>query len=273
MQKPIQPPSFKNKERSQSHIAPHHLAAHHHSHPNLPTMNIIPTILLALATLCFWRLLNNRRQLNHIPGPALASLSDFWRARLQRNGKLRSELEELHRQHGTVVRYGVRSVSVSNPQVVDIVFGSRAGFVIVSLFIRPTHKRQDDNLTNPPGRLLQSRRRNFQRQRSPQPSHDRGRRPAHGSQEIRRQRVHARSGFGIRIAHRQNDRGPLRRAETKESRGSLCSNGLPDHGCRGEVFVWAISRMPRGGCGCWWAHWAYSGEICSLGEVECASWA
>lgn len=97
-------------------------------------MNIITTLFLAVASLWLWKLLDNRRQLNHVPGPAIASLSDLWRARLQRSGKLRAKLEELHRQHGTVVRYGVRSVSVSDPQVADMVFGSRAGFVIVSPF-------------------------------------------------------------------------------------------------------------------------------------------
>ncbi|KAM0716115.1 hypothetical protein Q7P37_008629 [Cladosporium fusiforme] len=97
-------------------------------------MGFVSTAVLVLATLWLWKLLNNRRQLSRVPGPLLAGLSDFWRAWYSRNGKLRTKLDELHRQHGTVVRYGVRSISVSDPQVVDMAFGSRAGFVIADSY-------------------------------------------------------------------------------------------------------------------------------------------
>ena len=94
-------------------------------------MAVVLTIILVLATLWCWRLYNNHKQLEHVPGPRLAGLSDFWRAWLQRRGELRGKLVELHKQYGPVVRYGVHSVSVNDPSAVDIVYGSRAGFVIV----------------------------------------------------------------------------------------------------------------------------------------------
>jgi hypothetical protein len=90
------------------------------------------TLCLALLALCFWRLYSNWSKFNHIPGPFLAGLSDYWRAWYQRRGELRGKLIELHEQYGPVVRYGVRSVSVNDPSAVDVIYGSRAGFVIVS---------------------------------------------------------------------------------------------------------------------------------------------
>ena len=63
------------------------------------------------------------------PGPFLASFTDLWRAYQQYNGQLRSKLTTLHAKHGPIVRYGVRSVSISDPKAIDILYGSRAGFV------------------------------------------------------------------------------------------------------------------------------------------------
>lgn len=94
-------------------------------------MAVLSIIIFALVTLWCWRLYSNHKQLDHVPGPLLAGFSDFWRAWLQRKGELRGKLVELHQQYGPVVRYGVRSVSINDPRAVDIVYGSRAGFVIV----------------------------------------------------------------------------------------------------------------------------------------------
>lgn len=95
-------------------------------------MGVFSTLCLVAATVWCWRLYSNWKQLNYIPGPRLAGFSDFWRAWHQRRGLLRGKLVELHKQYGPVVRYGVRSVSINDPSAVDIVYGTRAGFVIVS---------------------------------------------------------------------------------------------------------------------------------------------
>jgi hypothetical protein len=93
-------------------------------------------LCLGLLAFCCWRLYSNWSRLNHIPGSRLAGLSDYWRAWFQRRGELRGKLIELHKQYGPVVRYGVRSVSVNDPSAVDVVYGTRAGFVIVSTLQR-----------------------------------------------------------------------------------------------------------------------------------------
>jgi hypothetical protein len=93
-------------------------------------MAVFSTLCFVVVTFWSWRLYNNWRQLNYVPGPLLAGLSDFWRAWYQRRGELRGKLVELHEQYGPVVRYGVRSVSINDPSAVDIVYGSK--FIIVS---------------------------------------------------------------------------------------------------------------------------------------------
>lgn len=84
---------------------------------------LVPIILLLLA-----RLAINQRKLHTIPGPFLAGLSDLWRAFYMWEGKLRSKLVELHQKHGAVVRYGVNSVSISDPEAINTIYASRASF-------------------------------------------------------------------------------------------------------------------------------------------------
>jgi hypothetical protein len=95
-------------------------------------MGALSTIFLVAVTLWCWRLYSNWMQLNHVPGPLLAGLSDYWRAWYQRRGELRDKLVELHKQYGPIVRYGVRSVSINDPSAVGIIYSDRAGYIIVS---------------------------------------------------------------------------------------------------------------------------------------------
>jgi Cytochrome P450 len=63
------------------------------------------------------------------PGPFLARFTDLWRAYQQYNGQLRSKLTTLHAKHGPIVRYGVSSISISDPKAIDVLYASCAGFV------------------------------------------------------------------------------------------------------------------------------------------------
>jgi hypothetical protein len=42
---------------------------------------------------------------------------------------LRSKLVALHVHHGLIVRYGIKSISLTDPAAINILYGSRAGFV------------------------------------------------------------------------------------------------------------------------------------------------
>lgn len=89
---------------------------------------IVPVILLVLVSI---RLVADWSKLRKAPGPMLAGFTDLWRAYHQYNGNLREKLLKLHAQHGPIVRYGVRCVSISDPEVINVVYGSRTGFITV----------------------------------------------------------------------------------------------------------------------------------------------
>ncbi|KAI1745229.1 cytochrome P450 [Xylaria scruposa] len=87
---------------------------------------ILPAIILALVGV---RVVLNWDKLRKAPGPILAGFTDLWRAYHQNNGTLREKLLELHAKHGSIVRYGVKCISISDPEVINVVYGSRAGFI------------------------------------------------------------------------------------------------------------------------------------------------
>ncbi|TGJ85438.1 hypothetical protein E0Z10_g3302 [Xylaria hypoxylon] len=87
---------------------------------------ILPAVLLALIGV---RVIVDWNKLRKAPGPALAGFTDLWRAYQQYNGTMRESLLELHARHGPIVRYGVRCVSISDPEVIKVVYGGRAGFI------------------------------------------------------------------------------------------------------------------------------------------------
>ena len=89
------------------------------------------TFVWTAAFLVTSRLVSNWLKLRSVPGPLLAATSDLWRAFHQYRGTLRATLENLHKEYGPVVRYGVKSVSISDPIAVTTIYESRSGFVIV----------------------------------------------------------------------------------------------------------------------------------------------
>jgi hypothetical protein len=89
-------------------------------------------ILFVFAGILSLKLASNWLKLNSLPGPFFAGISDLWRAYHQYRGQLREELLRLHKKHGPIVRYGVTSVSFSDPDAIQVIYGSRAGFITVS---------------------------------------------------------------------------------------------------------------------------------------------
>ncbi|KAI3327533.1 cytochrome P450 [Xylariaceae sp. AK1471] len=87
---------------------------------------ILPALLLALFSV---HLFINWNKLRKAPGPALAGFTDLWRAYQQNKGTLQRKLLDLHARHGPIVRYGVRCISINDPEVLNVVYGSRTGFI------------------------------------------------------------------------------------------------------------------------------------------------
>ncbi|KAK0665927.1 cytochrome P450 [Cercophora samala] len=87
-------------------------------------------ILLALGAGVFViRLLHSYSRLSHIPGPALASLSDLVRRSWVAAGDVHQKHTDLHRRYGTVVRVGPNAVLISQPDAVDKIYGFKAKFL------------------------------------------------------------------------------------------------------------------------------------------------
>ncbi|KAF9890126.1 hypothetical protein FE257_006287 [Aspergillus nanangensis] len=75
-------------------------------------------IVLVSVFLVTVRLLCNYTRLNSIPGPKLAGFSDLWRVYARKSPHFTPDLVRLHEEHGTVVRVGPNSLSVSNPAAI-----------------------------------------------------------------------------------------------------------------------------------------------------------
>jgi hypothetical protein len=63
-----------------------------------------------------------------IPGPFLARVTKFYRVWLFWDGCGPERYIELHQKYGTVVRTGPNHVSISNPELIPIVYDLRHNF-------------------------------------------------------------------------------------------------------------------------------------------------
>ncbi|KAH7133758.1 pisatin demethylase [Dactylonectria macrodidyma] len=67
--------------------------------------------------------------LNAIPGPQLAGFSDLWRLFIVWGRRPELTHIKLHEKYGKIVRLGPRTVSVSDPQAIKVIYGLNSGFV------------------------------------------------------------------------------------------------------------------------------------------------
>lgn len=97
----------------------------------LSPSSIFAFTVVALAA----RLLYNKygTGLNHIPGPALASFSNFYRFAVARGYRSERWHIELHKQYGDLVRIGPRTVICSNNKAAKKIYALNAGFIKVGL--------------------------------------------------------------------------------------------------------------------------------------------
>jgi len=94
--------------------------------------------LIILPLLVVIYLLKNylNRGLYKYPGPALASLTDWWRF-FDVLGR-RPDLTQikLHQRHGDIVRLGPNALAFANPSALKIIYGLNKGFTKVTPFSR-----------------------------------------------------------------------------------------------------------------------------------------
>lgn len=74
-------------------------------------------------------------RLRSIPGPALAKVTDTWRASHAYGGRIDLKNVQLHRKYGTAVQVGPNCVSISDPNLIRTIYSTRnpwkkVGYVI-----------------------------------------------------------------------------------------------------------------------------------------------
>ena len=68
-------------------------------------------------------------RLRHIPGPRLAAQTNLVRRSWVTTGDAHQIHTDLHRQYGTVVRFGPNAVMVSQPKAIDKIYGFKTRFL------------------------------------------------------------------------------------------------------------------------------------------------
>ncbi|CAG8033226.1 unnamed protein product [Penicillium nalgiovense] len=64
-------------------------------------------------------------RLRSIPGPALAKITDFWRASHAYGGRIDLKNVQLHRKYGPAVQVGPNCVSISDPNLIRTIYSTR----------------------------------------------------------------------------------------------------------------------------------------------------
>jgi hypothetical protein len=102
---------------------------------------IVFTIVLA-------RLLFNKygNGINNIPGPLLASCTDYWRLFIVWGRRPELTHIKLHQKYGELVRIGPKTVIVANWDVVRKIYALKAGYVKVSTVDQHLQIRADEYL-------------------------------------------------------------------------------------------------------------------------------
>lgn len=90
--------------------------------------HLLPLAVAALLVLFVLQLGRTWWRLRHIPGPFLARFTNLQRIFWVKTTRAHLILQEEHARHGEVVRIGPNTVSISNPEVLPIIYTTRTGF-------------------------------------------------------------------------------------------------------------------------------------------------
>lgn len=90
----------------------------------------IGTIVAAIFANVIWKLFLS--PLRTFPGPFLAKFTDAWRAYLATTGAFDKHQINWHRQWGSAVRIGPKTISLSDPDLIKVVYASKNAWRKVS---------------------------------------------------------------------------------------------------------------------------------------------
>ncbi|KAI1193046.1 putative benzoate 4-monooxygenase cytochrome P450 [Nemania serpens] len=95
---------------------------------SLTSVRALVALLVVITVAGLGRIFRARWRLRHIPGPLLASLTDFQRVHWVTTKRAHLIVQDLHAKYGEVVRIGPNMVSFSNPEAVPVVYITKPGF-------------------------------------------------------------------------------------------------------------------------------------------------
>ncbi|KAF4539081.1 putative cytochrome P450 oxidoreductase [Lasiodiplodia theobromae] len=72
--------------------------------------------------------------LSHIPGPGIASISNFWKINAAWHQDMPKRNIALHREHGPLVRIGPNMISVDDPAALPIIYGFKPIFTKTAFY-------------------------------------------------------------------------------------------------------------------------------------------
>lgn len=81
-----------------------------------------------IITILLIALFRRYRKLSHVPGPFLASLTDFWRAYHQNAGNHAAFSLKVHEKYGPVVRVGPNTVHVNDARAIPAIYTNHGEF-------------------------------------------------------------------------------------------------------------------------------------------------
>ena len=101
-------------------------------HELLTQLSSYPIVIFSVVSLVV-RLLYNKywSGLNHVPGPILASFTDFYRLAITKGYRAERWHIQLHAQYDDLVRIGPRTVLCSSNKTAKKIYALNAGFVKV----------------------------------------------------------------------------------------------------------------------------------------------
>ncbi|KAI0451651.1 putative benzoate 4-monooxygenase cytochrome P450 [Xylaria acuta] len=105
----------------------------------LASLSVAFVLTFALRAFLSWN------RLRHIPGPLLSSLTNLPRVLWVKTGQSQKYHRQLHEKYGEVVRLGPNMVSISNPEVIPILYPTRPGFPKSDLYATLRPYSRDNN--------------------------------------------------------------------------------------------------------------------------------
>ena len=100
------------------------------------------TLLVVFILSAFHHLIVIRNSaLRHLPGPAIAKVTGYYRVWLLSTGRGPQHYLGLHRRYGSVVQTGPSHVSFSDPRMIPIIYDLKSKFHKVSSLLDMPEKR------------------------------------------------------------------------------------------------------------------------------------